>query len=299
MSASPARGGVALPARTLSWSASSRASQLRSSEPFTPLRARDSSAYARAWRVRTRRLAALEPLERVLAHGFEHPEAPAVAGHQAVLGERADAVQRLRSADALAAASVKPPTNTPSWANSRCAVRVEQVVAPADRGAQRPLAVGRVARAGAEQVEPAPEAVEDLARGEDLDARRRELDRQRQAVEPAADLRDRASSSASTQPGSTARARRTNSATAGSAASGGSASSCSAASCSGARLVTTSFEGGDAASTAELPGGVEQLLEVVDHEQQLAAAISPSACPSSAPTRPSPARRARRNVRLR
>ena len=50
-----------------------------------------------------------------------------------------------------------------------------------------------------------------------------------------------------------------------------SASSCSAASRSGARLVTTSLDlrrGGE--EPRELGRGVEQLLEVVDHEQQLA-----------------------------
>ena len=69
-------------------------------------------------------------------------------------------------------------------ANSALRRRVEQVVAPADRRAQRLLALGRVARAGAEQVEPARQAVEDLGRGEDLDPGGGELDRQRQPVEP-------------------------------------------------------------------------------------------------------------------
>ena len=66
-----------------------------------------------------------------------------------------------------------------------------------------------------------------------------------------------------------------------------SASSCSAASRSGARLVTTSFERGDACEDrAERGRGVEQLLEVVDHDQQLAARrrLADRACSSSAPT---------------
>src|SRR5207302_8068535 len=68
---------------------------------------------------------------------------------------------------------------------------VEQIVAPVDRRAQRLLALGRVADAAGQQREAAPEAAEDLGRPEHLHARRRELDRKRQPVEPDADLADR------------------------------------------------------------------------------------------------------------
>ena len=47
-------------------------------------------------------LAALdEPLERVLAHGLEHPEPPSVAREQALVDERRDPVERVRPADRL------------------------------------------------------------------------------------------------------------------------------------------------------------------------------------------------------
>ncbi len=95
-----------------------------------------------------------------------------------------------RPQTASAASSVKPPAKTLSSANSRCGRRVEQVVAPVDRAAQGLLAARDVARAGAEEVEPAREAVEDRGGGEDLDAGGGELDRERQAVEARADLLD-------------------------------------------------------------------------------------------------------------
>ena len=130
--------------------------------------------------------------------------------------------------------------------------RVEQVVAPADRGAQRLLAL-RARRAGrtTSRSSRRVEAVEDLGGGEDLDPGGGELDRQRQPVEPRADLRDplpRRRARARAAGRRRARGART-APTAGSAASGPSASSCSAAIRSGARLVTTSFVSGEAASS--------------------------------------------------
>ena len=66
----------------------------------------------------------------------------------------------------------------------------EQADAPVDRRTQCALAFGRVAGAADEQRERAVEAGDELGRGEEPDARGRELERQRQAVEPPADLAD-------------------------------------------------------------------------------------------------------------
>ena len=65
---------------------------------------------------------------------------------------------------------------------------VQQLVAPRDRGAERPLSFWKVEGAGGEQVEAAPEAREDLLRCQHLHPRGCELERQRQPVEPARDL---------------------------------------------------------------------------------------------------------------
>ena len=65
----------------------------------------------------------------------------------------------------------------------------EHVVAPRDRAAQGLLALGEVAGAAGEQSETVLEPAEHRLRREDSDARRRQLDGQRQAVEAHADLR--------------------------------------------------------------------------------------------------------------
>ena len=67
----------------------------------------------------------------------------------------------------------------------------EQVVAPVDRRAQRLLARGRVAGAGAQRAERGVEALGDLGRRQQSAAGGRQLDRQRQPVDAPADLRDR------------------------------------------------------------------------------------------------------------
>ena len=68
---------------------------------------------------------------------------------------------------------------------------VEQRVAPADRRAQRALAKRQIAIARRQQVERVIEPLEQRRGLEDSHARRGELERQRQAVEPAADRGDR------------------------------------------------------------------------------------------------------------
>ena len=69
-------------------------------------------------------------------------------------------------------------------------VVVEQLVAPGDRGAERPLAVGQVARSAPKDIESSSEAVAQLRRREQAKPRGRELDRERQPVESRADLAD-------------------------------------------------------------------------------------------------------------
>ena len=68
--------------------------------------------------------------------------------------------------------------------------RREQVVAPGDRGAQRPLPLGGRAGAAGEQWQSLLEPLEQHRRRERLDARGSQLDRERQTVEAPADLGD-------------------------------------------------------------------------------------------------------------
>ena len=67
----------------------------------------------------------------------------------------------------------------------------EQRVAPFDRRPEGLLALGHVAGRAAEELEAAAEPVAQRLRREQAEAGGRELDRERQAVEPAADLGDR------------------------------------------------------------------------------------------------------------
>ena len=66
----------------------------------------------------------------------------------------------------------------------------EQPVRPVDRRAQRALPLGKVARAPRQEWQPLLEPREQRGKRKDLDSGSGELDRERQAVEPAADRLD-------------------------------------------------------------------------------------------------------------
>ena len=68
---------------------------------------------------------------------------------------------------------------------------LEERVAPVDRGPQRLLALGDVARRAAEELEAAAQAIAQRLRREEAETSRGELDGEREPVEPAADLDDR------------------------------------------------------------------------------------------------------------
>ena len=68
---------------------------------------------------------------------------------------------------------------------------LEERVAPVDRGPERLLALGDVARRAAEELEAAAQAIAQRLGREQAEASRGELDGEREPVEPAADLDDR------------------------------------------------------------------------------------------------------------
>jgi hypothetical protein len=124
-----------------------------------------------------------------LADRLEHREPLAAPAQQAVIDERREGIEhiaanRLRSIEREAAGEHRQPRK------ERARVVVEEVHAPLDRRAQRALTLGDVARAARQQRESLLEPRENRGRREDRRLRRGELDRQRQAVELAADLRD-------------------------------------------------------------------------------------------------------------
>ena len=164
-----------------------------------------------------------EALGCVRPHRFQHPEPGGpvflAAAHEQALGdepvERVDAGagDRLRGLHGGAAGEHREARE------ARFLVVAEQAVAPVDRCAQRLLAGGRVAWPCAESVERAVQARGDLCGREQPAARRRQLDRQREPVDPSADLRDRVDIAvAYANSGSCARARSQNSATASTSA---------------------------------------------------------------------------------
>ena len=87
---------------------------------------------------------------------------------------------------------MNPPTKTARLVKSCCSSGCRSVVAPLDRAAERPLALGETgARRRPQKIEPRAETLEQRARREQIAARRGELERQRQTVEPDAELAHR------------------------------------------------------------------------------------------------------------
>ena len=166
-----------------------------------------------------------EALAGVGADRLQHPQpggrVRVLAAHEQALGDEpverveAGAGDRLGRLDGGAAGEHREARE------ARLLVVAEQRVAPVDRRAQRLLAGGRVAGAGAERGERGVQALGDLAGREQPAAGGRQLDRERQPVDAPADLRDRGRVAVAERrsPGSCARARSQNSATASTPAS--------------------------------------------------------------------------------
>jgi hypothetical protein len=92
-------------------------------------------------------------------------------------------VSRFAPQTASAASSVNPPEKIAE----RSLVLGQELVAPRDRRPERSLALGGVAGASREQRQPLLKPLEELAGREESDPGRRELDRERQPIEPGAD----------------------------------------------------------------------------------------------------------------
>ena len=180
----------------LASSASSRSSQRSCCGPRSAGSAcfRELAVEARVAAPHLLAVAALgQPLERVLADRLQHPEARLAAGHrlgpeQVVVQERLDAVDDVElelSGDGLGALEREAADEDGKAREERLLLRGEEVVAPLRRGTQA---------SGGARACPAPgaafrrsslpsETLEDRARGEQLDPRGRQLERERQPVE--------------------------------------------------------------------------------------------------------------------
>ena len=142
-----------------------------------------------------------QPLARVFADRLQHPEA-GLAVRVALLPQQAlpqqAATASSTSTAALLAAADRGDRLQPRAAREdrqapeeRLLRRREQPIAPGDRLPQRPLPVRQVARAARQQSEPLVEPGEQGGGRQRRDPRRRQFDRQRQAVQPGADRRHR------------------------------------------------------------------------------------------------------------
>ena len=214
--------------------------------------------------------------------------------HQRLVDQRRQHVQGLAGrlvavrTDRLDVLQGEPAREHAQAPQQRLLAAGQQIVAPVDGRAQRLLArQGRPASPG-EQGEPVGQPIEDLLSGEDAGPNGGELDRQRQPVEPAAQLGDGRlvrRRSARTRPMRRA-ARSANSMTAsfcrswasgappsaGGRSSGGTGTTCSPGTCSGSRLVaiTRTPRRGAQDLGHEPGGGLEHVLAVVHDQQQLA-----------------------------
>ena len=130
-----------------------------------------------------------EALDGVFANGREHPE-PAVVGaaDEAGFDERRELVGRLVTAHSPNGVAREAAAECAQLREQASLGRCKEIVAPPDRRPQRLLALGQVAGTPGREPEPVVEGRHQL-RGSQLGGpRRNELDRERQPIQPPADL---------------------------------------------------------------------------------------------------------------
>ena len=141
-----------------------------------------------------------ELLQRELADRLEHdgarPGAVLLLADQALVDQRLQSLQHVdaqlvAAADRLDVLQLGAPREHREAREQAPPRLVEQIVAPRDRAPQRLLPVGEIARARLQQAEAALQPRQDRRGRQQLDARRGQLDRQRQPVQAGADLGDR------------------------------------------------------------------------------------------------------------
>ena len=138
----------------------------------------------------------LEPLAGVLTDRLQYPEpiTVAVGLQESLVDERLQLVEDVLAGlcadrlDVRERAASGEDGKTPEQTLLRV---LEQRVAPVDRGAQRLLPLGNVARAGGEDLEGVAETLEQRLRSQEPETGGSEFESERQAVEAPADRRDR------------------------------------------------------------------------------------------------------------
>ena len=140
-----------------------------------------------------------QPLERVLANRLQHPEAWLAAGHalgaeQVVAQERfhtVDDVELEVPGDGVGSSQREAADEDAEAREEHLLLLGQEVEAPLDRGAQRPVPLGHAcAGLGPQELEPLTQAHEDVARREQLDSCGGQLEGERQPVQVHAELTD-------------------------------------------------------------------------------------------------------------
>ena len=137
-----------------------------------------------------------QPLEGVVAHELKQGEARLVGlalRDKALVDKRGEPLQdgSFDTADGFGRRKRAPACEHAELREEPLRIGVEQVVAPVERQAEGPLVPRRVAAPAGEELEAISEPGEERHRRKQLGSRRGELDRERQAVEPYAQLGDR------------------------------------------------------------------------------------------------------------
>ena len=86
---------------------------------------------------------------------------------------------------------LQPPTKMPEPPEEDALGWIQQVVAPIDGSAERPLSLGEIARGAGQERQASLQTAEDRLRVEQLDPGSGQLDGQGQAIQPRADAGDR------------------------------------------------------------------------------------------------------------
>ena len=139
----------------------------------------------------------LKALGGVLADRLQHRESrlfvSALQASEALVGQRGEPVDHVEvvAADALRRLDRAPSREHREPHEQALFRRLEEVVAPVDRRAERALTLGCVSRSSLQQQQTVVEPLQQGRRGQDADASGGKFDRKRQPVERVADVGDR------------------------------------------------------------------------------------------------------------
>ena len=135
----------------------------------------------------------LEHFHRPLADRLEHRETPIADRHEAVLDQHLQVRQCVSAADDQRRLEVKPARERTELREQLPLRVAQQRQAPLERRPQAPLMLRQIPRTADQRVQRCAELHQQACGGEQPQARRGQFQRQRQPVQPSANLRDQPS----------------------------------------------------------------------------------------------------------